>query len=102
MSAQHTPGPWKWHTPATTSARHPAYVTSGNSYIAALYHTDNQGETHPNARLIAAAPDLLAALELCEGNISSLAAAHPNIYSEWLAVVSAAIAKATELQGSAK
>lgn len=96
MSTQHTPGPWKWHTPATTSARHPAYVTSGNRYIAALYHTDNQGETHPNARLIAAAPELLDALKLCEGNISSLlASTHPKVYGEWLAVVSAAIAKAT-------
>lgn len=36
--------------------------------------------------------NLLMALELCEGNISSLlASAHPKVYGEWLAVVSAAI-----------
>ncbi len=72
MSAQHTPGPWEWHTPATTSARHPAYVTSGNRYIAALYHTDNQGQTHPNARLIAAAPELLEALKDLEAGYERL------------------------------
>lgn len=36
--------------------------------------------------------NLLRALELCEGNISSLlASAHPKVYGEWLAVVSDAI-----------
>jgi hypothetical protein len=49
-----------------------------------------------NARLIAAAPELLEALQLCEGNIASLlASTHPKVYGEWLAVVRAAIAKAT-------
>jgi hypothetical protein len=38
--------------------------------------------------------NLLEALKLCEGNISSLlASAHPRVYGEWLTVVSAAIAK---------
>jgi hypothetical protein len=40
--------------------------------------------------------NLLEALKLCEGNISSLlASAHPKVYGEWLNVVSAAIAKST-------
>ena len=40
--------------------------------------------------------NLLEALKLCEGNISSLlASAHPRVYGEWLTVVSAAIAKST-------
>lgn len=40
--------------------------------------------------------ELLKALKLCEGNISSLpASAHPKVYGEWLAAVRAAIAKAT-------
>ena len=40
--------------------------------------------------------NLLEALKLCEGNISSLlASAHPKVYGEWLTVVSAAIAKST-------
>jgi hypothetical protein len=54
------------------------------------------GDVAANARLIAAAPDLLEALKLCESNISSLlASAHPKVYGEWLTVVRAAIAKAT-------
>ena len=49
-----------------------------------------------DARLIAAAPELLEVLQLCEGNIASLlASAHPKVYGEWLHVVRAAIAKAT-------
>jgi hypothetical protein len=40
--------------------------------------------------------NLLEALKLCEGNISSLlASAHPKVYGDWLTVVSAAIAKST-------
>jgi hypothetical protein len=40
--------------------------------------------------------NLLEALKLCEGNISSLlASAHPRVYGEWLTVVSAAIARST-------
>ena len=40
--------------------------------------------------------NLLEALKLCQGNISSLlAAAHPKVYGEWLTVVSAAITKST-------
>ena len=39
--------------------------------------------------------ELLETLRLCEGNISSLNDGHPQIYRHWLAVVRAAIAKAT-------
>jgi hypothetical protein len=83
--SKHTPGPWGWHTPATTAARYPCYVTAGNQYIAAIYHGDDQRETHPNARLIAAAPELLEALQLITevGNRAATEIAH------------AAIAKAT-------
>ena len=53
------------------------------------------GHTLKIAQVLAAAPDLLEALRVCEGNISSLLASnHPKIYGEWLAVVRAAIAKA--------
>jgi len=39
--------------------------------------------------------ELLETLRLCEGNISSLNDGHPQIYCHWLAVVRAAISKAT-------
>ncbi len=47
-------------------------------------------------RLNSVNAELLEALHLCEGNIASLlASTHPKVYGEWLAVVRAAIAKAT-------
>jgi hypothetical protein len=61
-----------------------------------LVHGISKQLCEADARLIAAAPDLLEALKLCESNISSLlASAHPKVYGEWLTVVRAAIAKAT-------
>jgi hypothetical protein len=48
-----------------------------------------------NAYLRAAAPDLLEALRICEGNITSLADSHPRVWAGWLSVVQSAIAKAT-------
>lgn len=52
-------------------------------------------ERHPDyASAIEQRDELLAALTLCEGNISSLAASHPVIYTGWLTTVRNAIAKA--------
>ncbi|WP_313014578.1 hypothetical protein [Brevundimonas sp.] len=56
----HTPGPW-----VVTSDGH--YVSPGadlSKIVALIFrpNTDQEGERHANARLIAAAPDLLAAL----------------------------------------
>ena len=67
QKAAHTPAPWQieWNA-AQSGDGH--YITDSNdmaelSRIAAvLFHDDADGETRANARLIAAAPDLLAAL----------------------------------------
>jgi hypothetical protein len=78
MNTRHTPGPWK-----------AVYIGCGDWDL-------NGPVTQEDWKLAAAAPDLLEALKLCEGNISSLlASAHPKVYGEWLTVVSAAIAKST-------
>jgi hypothetical protein len=61
MSA-HTPGPW------SASGQGCAYVLGGNpSFVVADCNADrpHRAEDFANARLIAAAPDLLAALEAC-------------------------------------
>ena len=68
QKAAHTPAPWRieWNT-AQGGEGH--YITDINdmgeiSRIAAvLFHDDTDGETRANARLIAAAPELLAALK---------------------------------------
>lgn len=69
MSA-HTPGPWNWDCgiiPPDGPGRYSdIYVDGGNKIIAHFneLRESNPGEGLANAALIAAAPDLLAALEL--------------------------------------
>lgn len=60
MNAQHTPGPWMIG-PAVDSRK----VFQGDTVIAEAWPiTINMAEAHANARLIAAAPELLAACEM--------------------------------------
>lgn len=56
--AQHTPGPWKYHTGFGSVQRH-HIQTEGGFQIACTPECDEH--TQANARLIAAAPELLAA-----------------------------------------
>jgi hypothetical protein len=95
MADKHTPGPWVF-----------AYsndVGPDDDYFIEFFElstTDGRVlarvEEEPDARLIAAAPDLLEALKVCEENISSLLASqHPKVFGIWLDSVRAAIAKAT-------
>ena len=61
MSAQHTPGPWK-----VEPQEYGVVITHQGGSMAAAYPEDMLGRKHDalaNARLIAAAPDLLAVLE---------------------------------------
>lgn len=66
----HTPGPWTVLEPVNGfNAR---IFAAGNIYIGSIGHSDNIGGCNaPNARLIAAAPDMLEALE------ALLEASHP-------------------------
>jgi hypothetical protein len=58
MNAKHTPGPWHNNSAIV-------YAADGFAVAnASTYHGKRESDTLPNARLIAAAPDLLAA---CEG-----------------------------------
>ena len=93
--SKHTPGPWRYQRDkeGTGFVAH-SYVWGPKVTVHCAGGDLNHAE--PDMRLIAAAPDLLDALQLCEGNIASLlASAHPRVYGEWLTVVRAAIAKAT-------
>lgn len=76
MSAQHTPGPWDWEAvSANASGGHHLYlIDSKRRKIAALWGRSE--EKKANARLIAAAPDLLEAMiNLIDGTPHSSEAA---------------------------
>ena len=59
MNAQHTPGPWSWSFESIDQEW--AIVMSKGGNIVANVNLDTRQEA--NARLIAAAPDMLAALK---------------------------------------
>lgn len=86
--SKHTPGPWQ----AMPVAEH---STTGQTIIVLNYDgyptafvpgwTDNPettSEAQANARLIAAAPDLLAALRLAEGRLALLLRIFPDEHDE--------------------
>lgn len=90
MSAQHTPAPW------TVSGKQVKSIDHGKRYTVATANnpkfTDEANAS--NARLIAAAPDLLAALiELSDYVFDEYSASHP--LCERAAEARAVIAKAT-------
>jgi hypothetical protein len=65
MSTKHTPGPWSIHPRSATSV-----MAEGMGIASCAGHSDNKKdpvalclEQEANARLIAAAPDMLEALE---------------------------------------
>ena len=68
--SKHTPGPWSvtWGTAQGGEGHHimdSTGIDNGLSIVAVVgFHDDSEGETKANARLIAAAPDLLAALKM--------------------------------------
>jgi hypothetical protein len=60
-AAQHTPGPWTTWTPGLGPPR--VYTTRKTELIATPAYRRNLDEEEANARLIAAAPELLEALK---------------------------------------
>ena len=88
MTAKHTPGPWSYHNTPTPFI----YVNAGGLPICQIYtstaHGQSMGEQFANARLIAAAPELLEALQF-------VMTASGEQLSTALEQAQAAIAKAT-------
>ena len=66
MTTEHTPGPWEQFAKLTASENHKGFDVQDvatQHWIATVSPKDQDGnEGKANARLIAAAPDLLAAL----------------------------------------
>lgn len=92
MTTQHTPGPW------VVDRSHPDWVEGttiwANDVVIAHAVADQHHQTEANARLIAAAPDLLAALEACLRRLD----AHDDQSAPECLAARAAIAKATGVQ----
>lgn len=95
MASKFTPGPWlvrcsakgyPYQIEAPNGNRGPGGITCVTRWAAISFPTSTEGQA--NARLIAAAPNLLEALEAAfEMHVSQ----HP----KWEAIARAAIAKAT-------
>ena len=105
MSAKHTPGPWVWDGEGRIDAlkfrKVSPRLVGGRPYMEGLvalpYSCGGHATREANARLMAAAPELLVALEAAESVMS-----HPVHAFEVLAehsvvreMIRAAIAKAT-------
>jgi len=76
---KHTPGPWEYDPGDKNSD--PVVVGSDCHEIAFIYkYRQDKSVTETNARLIAAAPELLEALELSE---QAIQAAHRQTDAEW-------------------
>lgn len=75
--AAHTPGPWDYHeltriNPRTLHVRNRDISRGVCELSAAKWENTSAEEMEANARLIAAAPDLLAALVKCEDLLAEL------------------------------
>jgi len=91
MSAQHTPGPWEWHRDHPTDVIY--CPTCGCSLATIDIGCGDKAEQQANARLIAAAPDLLEALSWFINDIDGTHTVMVE-FDENVAKARAAIAKA--------
>ena len=91
MSAQHTAGPWQVAGPCEVTGR---YSVIHNGPLFYVSDAGQAGDGKANARLAAAAPDMLAALEMVDRIWRHDQTANISPDSP-LAIVRAAIAKAT-------
>ena len=88
---KHTPGPWAVYDDSNDGKTNRIEIAARGKTVACIYHSVPE-EDLPNARLIAAAPEMLEALcsiMLCEFNSMSSR-------QEMVRIARAAIAKATE------
>jgi hypothetical protein len=92
MKTKHTPGPWQINTWNPTQVCDTDGENRGCAPIA--YMSGTQAEMVANAALIAAAPELFAALELCRARLRS-ASYKDDATTYALERASAAITRAT-------
>ena len=95
-NAKHTPGPWSLEAGRSISTSSGSfYLSYGKDKASGAPLFSNFCELDANARLIAAAPDLLAALELCFQYVNGGDNLRPGLQHEAFEAARAAIAKAT-------
>jgi hypothetical protein len=92
MNTQHTPGPWRYEraNPSPTTGEH-LIAGAKNGYLAEIRDCGS-GDVFANARLIAAAPDLL---ELARQIVLAADQNEGDIPADIVSGARAAIAKAT-------
>lgn len=108
----HTPGPWLAATAASTVVGLPVVATASGRSIASVTFfrlgadfSSHDHESLANARLISAAPDLLAALKALDEDILGRAESNASGNPEWeyvskrINAARAAIAKASQSAG---
>lgn len=90
IELKHTPGPWAFIDPDGLAVRHPQVYSDTGAICNVTWLGDGRiDELRANARLIAAAPELLEALLDCREALRRTG------HDGELAIVNAAIAKAT-------
>lgn len=101
MSAKHTPGPWEVLDGRRVGVTLPSLPAEGGGFCThcvALTHSDRgEIDAEANARLIAAAPDMLAALQMLSEALPSdeYMRAQGQVPGPGLIAMRAAILKAT-------
>lgn len=96
MEAKHTPGPWRIHWGHDTA--YPLGISTADRNVVNAFGRPAQDESIANARLIAAAPELLEALEDAINRIKSslkLLNCDDEFIDREIAKARAAITKAT-------
>jgi len=71
---KHTPGPWTLDEPRDSKIGLGRWICSGDEYVARVNLNENEKRRNADAHLIAAAPDLLDAVELALQAIEGSAA----------------------------
>ena len=96
MNTTHTPGPW--HVDIVIGGEHIPAIFAGRVKVASinpyLVGQDNAGDRMANARLIAAAPDLLEALQFVGEFYQRNFDVMPVAFETVIAIADAALAKA--------
>ena len=92
----HTPGPWNFHAPIPSQGIKHYIVHEELADIAEVYAWDHTEATEANARLIAAAPELLEAVRQAINDLEHDGCGDNHLPGCSMPILQAVYAKATE------